>query len=124
MVVWVREWRFAAPPDVLWPVLADTARFNQAIGLPRYAVEETPLPDGRVRRIGRVRWLGLPLSWEEGVPEWVAPRRFHHQRCFQNGPLRLIATEIALDPVGDRETRVRWWRSSSSSGCIAARASP
>jgi hypothetical protein len=33
--VW--EWRFAASPDELWPVLADTARFNKAIGLPRYA---------------------------------------------------------------------------------------
>jgi len=55
--VW--EWRFAAPPDILWPVLADTARFNEAMGLPRYAVGETPLPDGTVRRLGSARKFAL-----------------------------------------------------------------
>jgi len=51
--VW--EWHFAGSAEALWPVLADTARFNEAIGLPRYAVSETPLPDGRVRRTGSAR---------------------------------------------------------------------
>jgi class 3 adenylate cyclase len=96
--VW--EWRFAAPPEALWPVLADTARFNEAIGLPRYAVSETPLADGSVRRTGSARRFGLDLSWEEGVPEWVAPRRFAHQRRFHSGPLRRVATEITIDPTG------------------------
>ena len=94
--VW--EWRFAAPPRRLWPVLADTARFNEAVGLPRYAVSETPLPDGTVRRIGSARKFGFALSWEEGVPEWVAPRYFAHQRRFHSGPLRLLGTEITFDP--------------------------
>jgi class 3 adenylate cyclase len=94
--VW--EWRFAAPPDVLWPVLADTARFNEAVGLPRYAVSETPQPDGTVRRTGHARKLGVALSWEEGVPEWVAPRYFRHERRLHSGPLRLVGTEITLDP--------------------------
>jgi class 3 adenylate cyclase len=97
--VW--EWRFAAQPERLWPVLADTARFNEAIGLPRYAVTETPLPDGSVQRTGSARRFGLTLRWEEGVPEWVAPRRFEHKRRFHSGPLRWVATKIAIDPVGD-----------------------
>jgi hypothetical protein len=98
--VW--DWRFAAPPDLLWPVLADTARFNEAVGLPRYAVSETPLPDGSVRRAGHARKFGIALSWEEGVPEWVAPRYFRHERRFHGGPLLLVRTEISIDP--DRET--------------------
>ena len=97
--VW--EWHFAASPEVLWPVLVDTARFNEAIGLPRYAVSETPTPDGIVRRTGSMRRFGLTVAWEEGVPEWVAPRRFAHQRRFHSGPLRRVATEITLDPTGD-----------------------
>ena len=96
--VW--EWRFDAPPDVLWPVLTDTARSNEAVGLPRYAVSETPLPDGTVRRIGCARKFGLALRWEEGVPEWVVPRLFLHERRFHSGPLRLVRTEITLDPDG------------------------
>ena len=97
--VW--EWHFAASPKALWPVLADTARFNQAIGLPRYTVSETPLPDGSVRRTGSARRFGRTLAWEEGVPEWVAPRRFAHQRRFHSGPLRLMASEITIDPAAD-----------------------
>jgi class 3 adenylate cyclase len=96
--VW--EWRFAASPEILWPILADTARFNEALGLPRYAIDEEPQPDGSVRRTGTVHRFGLTLTWEEGVPEWVAPRRFAHERRFATGPLRRVATEITIDPVG------------------------
>ena len=97
--VW--EWRFAAPPEILWPLLADTARFNEAMGLPRYTVSETPQPDGSVKRIGNARFFGLTLSWDEGVPEWVAPRRFAHERHLHSGPLRRVASEITIDPVED-----------------------
>jgi hypothetical protein len=34
--VW--EWRFGAPPERLWTVLAASARFNEALGQPRYTV--------------------------------------------------------------------------------------
>ena len=98
MVERVWEWHFAASPEELWPVLADTARFNEAIGLPRYTIEETPQPDGSVRRTASVHRFGLTLRWEEGVPEWVAPRRFAHERRFNSGPLRRAATEITIDP--------------------------
>ena len=101
MIERVWEWRFAASPETLWPILADTARFNEAMGLPRYAIHEEPQPDGSVRRTGSVHRFGLTLSWEEGVPEWVAPRRFSHERCFPSGPLKRAATEITIDPDGD-----------------------
>jgi class 3 adenylate cyclase len=46
------------------------------------------------------------------VPEWVAPRRFLHQRLFHSGPLRRTATEILIDPVDDgnggQRSRVRY----------------
>jgi class 3 adenylate cyclase len=99
--VW--EWRFAASPDTLWPILADTARFNEAMGLPRYAIDEVPQPDGGVRRTGTVHRFGLTLSWEEGVPEWVAPRRFAHERRFPTGLLRRVATELTIDPVDGQD---------------------
>src|ERR1043166_9662861 len=71
------------------------------MGLPRYAIDEVPQPDGSVRRTATVHRFGLTLSWEEGVPEWVAPRRFAHERRFASGPLRRVATEITIDPVAD-----------------------
>src|SRR5712691_10718144 len=101
MIERVWEWHFAASPERLWPLLADTARFNEAIGLPRYAVSETPLPDGGVRRTGSAKLLGVTIEWEEGVPEWVAPRRFWHERRFRSGLLRRVENEITIDPAGN-----------------------
>lgn len=59
------EWEFSAAPAALWPVLADTARFNEAAGLPRYEVTDWPQPDGTVRRTGRARRFGIAVGWEE-----------------------------------------------------------
>src|SRR6185436_11177399 len=58
-------WHFDLPPDRLWPVLADTNRFNEAMGLPPYALEETPQPNGTVLRRGSGKAAGFTLEWEE-----------------------------------------------------------
>jgi class 3 adenylate cyclase len=102
------QWDFAARPAVLWPVLADTARFNEAAGLPRYSVSDLPQPNGSVRRIGEVRRLGLRLSWEEGVPQWVAGQHFAHERRFGSGPLRRLGTAIAIRPAPGGGSRVTY----------------
>ena len=54
-------WHFDLPPERLWPVLADTNRFNEAMGLPPYALEETPQPNGTVLRRGRGKAAGFTL---------------------------------------------------------------
>ncbi|HZK90255.1 MAG TPA: adenylate/guanylate cyclase domain-containing protein [Stellaceae bacterium] len=102
------EWHFAASPDDLWPLLADTARFNEAMGLPRYAVTDIPQPDGSVRRVGAGRRMGLNLTWEEGVPQWVAGRRFFHERLLHSRLIRRVATTIELDPAEEGGTAVRY----------------
>ena len=43
------EWRFDQPPEALWPALGDTARFNEAAGIPKHTIEEALQDDGRVR---------------------------------------------------------------------------
>src|SRR5438552_3139899 len=101
------EWEFSATPKALWPALADTARFNEAAGLPRYAVTDLPQPDGSVGRIATARRFGFALSWEEGVPQWVAGQHFAHQRRFTSGPLRRLATQIELWPAAGGGSRVR-----------------
>jgi hypothetical protein len=57
-------WHFDLPPEQLWPVLADTSRFGEALGLPTYKLEETPQPNGTVLRRGRGRAAGYTLEWE------------------------------------------------------------
>ncbi len=59
-------WRFEdVAPAALWPMLADTNRFNEVLGLPTYELEELPQPDGTIRRLGRGKAAGFSLAWEE-----------------------------------------------------------
>jgi class 3 adenylate cyclase len=113
------EWEFSAPPSALWPLLADTARFNEAAGLPRYSVTDLPQLDGTVKRIGAVRRFGVTITWEEGVPQWVAGRRFAHERLFPSGPLRRVATEIGMNPKANGRTRVCYRLSIDTRGALS-----
>lgn len=82
------SWTFDLPPAELWPVLADTNRFNEAMGLPPYVLEETPQPNGTVLRRGRGKAAGFTLEWEEKPYEWIAGRHFQVTREFSKGPFR------------------------------------
>src|ERR1700722_9257181 len=97
--VW--EWHFAASPEALWPHVADTARIGEANGFPRYTVTDIPKPDGSVERIGSARRFGTIVSWEEGVPEWIAFRRYRHERRFKSRVVYRLASRIELDPEAD-----------------------
>jgi class 3 adenylate cyclase len=92
------EWHFAASPEVLWPLVADTAKIGEISGLPRYTVTDTPRPDGTVERIGNARRFGMTIRWEEGVPEWVAGRSYHHERRFQSWLIGGLKSRILVDP--------------------------
>src|SRR5215471_7380091 len=114
------EWEFSAAPEALWPVLADTARFNEAAGLPRYEVTDVARPDGTVRRIGRARRFGITVSWEEGVPQWIVGRRFVHERRFAFVLFGRVVTEIDMWPTSDSGSRVRYRLTIAAKGWVAA----
>ena len=96
------SWTFDLPPAELWPVLADTNRFNEAMGLPPYALEETPQLNGTVLRRGRGKAAGFTLEWEEKPYEWIAGRHFHVSREFSKGPFRRFGPvfDLASDGKG------------------------
>jgi len=94
-------WHFDLPPERLWPVLADTNRFNEAMGLPPYVLEETPQPDGSVLRRGKGKVAGFTLEWEEKPYEWVHGRHFRQSRVFSKGPFRRFGPVFDLEPDGD-----------------------
>jgi class 3 adenylate cyclase len=94
------EWRYAASPAELWPVLADTARLNEAARLPKYVVEDIAQPDGSVLHLARATVAGIALEWEEPPYEWVQNRSFRHTRRFRKGPLRRFGPILELTPEG------------------------
>lgn len=92
-------WTFDLPPDELWPVLADTSRFNEALGLPPYVLEETPQPNGTVLRRGKGKAAGFVLEWEEKPYEWIEGRHFRQAREFSKGPFRRFGPVFDLESI-------------------------
>jgi class 3 adenylate cyclase len=92
-------WTFDLPPAELWPVLADTNRFNEAMGLPTYVLEETPQANGTILRRGRGKAAGFALEWEEKPYEWIHGRHFRQARVFTKGPFRRFGPVFDLEPI-------------------------
>ena len=90
------EWRFARPPEEIWQALADTARWNEAAGLPKHAIEEVLQPHGSVRFFGRGRQGMFAYEWEEIPVEWVDRQWFRHLRVYSNGHIRTICATLRL----------------------------
>ena len=95
-------WHFDLSADRLWPVLADTNRFNEAMGLPAYVLEETPQPNGTVLRRGSGKAAGYTLEFEEKPYEWILGRYFRQSRVFTKGPFRRFGPVFEIVPEGHR----------------------
>ena len=95
------EWRFDSPPESIWQAMADTARFNEAAGLPLHNIAEEAQPDGSVRYFAEARKGPFALAWEEIPVEWVDGKWFRHLRVFSKGPLRTLCATLRLEPDGD-----------------------
>ena len=101
-------WTFDLPPDQLWPLLADTDRFNEALGLPPYTLEETPQANGTVLRRGRAKAAGFMLEWEEKPYEWISGRHFRQSRVFTKGPFRRFGPVFDLESDGKGGSRLTY----------------
>ncbi len=93
-------WHFDASPEQIWAVLADTPRFNEAAGWPKYRVTEAPQADGSVIYTGHGRAGPFALTWRELPFEFVANQRFRNGRQFHSGPLRWLSASLAVHPDG------------------------
>jgi len=93
-------WHFDLAPDRLWSLLADTNRFNEAMGLPAYTLEETPQPNGTVLRHGSGKAAGFTLEWEEKPYEWIFERHFRQARVFTKGPFRRFGPIFDIEVEG------------------------
>ncbi len=94
------QWQFDLPPDRLWTVLSDTARFNEAAKGPSYSLDEIAQPDGSVRRFGHARIAGMDMAWEELPYQWIEHQAFSQQRLFSKGPFRRFGPALQIEPDG------------------------
>lgn len=101
------EWRLRSSPERLWPLVADTNRFNRDAGVPELEL-------GEVRRAGRrllrLRKLGIPIEWEEEPFEWIEPHRFSVVRRYSKGPVEEMRVAVELiDDGGGTLLRYEVW---------------
>ena len=86
------EWQLQSTPEQLWPLIADTNRFDHDTGFPEYDVPEqsSTLGLSNSRRRLRIRMYGVPLDWVEEPFEWIRPYRFGVIRNYEPGPIPLL----------------------------------
>ena len=86
------EWKLKTTPQQLWPLVADTNRFDADTGLPTYDElgENSVAGLLNTRRRLQIHMYGIPLEWVEEPFEWVRPFRFGVTRNYQPGPLPLL----------------------------------
>lgn len=100
------EWRLRASPLALWPFVSDTQRLNEAIGLPEWRFTDKP-GQGTIVRDGEMRYLGVPIRWDEKPFEWVEGKELGVERLYANGPLRRLKSRVRLSPDGERGTHLQ-----------------
>jgi class 3 adenylate cyclase len=93
-------WHFDRPPAEIWPIIADTARLNEAAALPKHKITEIVQPDGSVRFYARARMGPFDLRWRDQPVNWVNEQWVEHCRYFETGPLKSLCAHFTLRPDG------------------------
>src|ERR1700730_15512329 len=109
------RWEFdlESSPEQLWPLVADTNRFNRDTGVPEVeAVAANGTRLGNTRRRLRLFFLGMAVEWEEQPFEGRRPQRLGAVRRYTRGPigeLRVLAELIPRETssAGHKSTGTR-----------------
>lgn len=93
------SWHLRSSPEALWPLVADTNRFNRDTGVPqveRRGDRSVSLTNAR-RTLG-LRRLGVAVEWEEEPFEWTRPSRFGVMRRYLTGPVATMRVLVEMTP--------------------------
>ena len=98
------RWEFdlQSSPEQLWPLVADTNRFNRDTGVPSLESVGNVGVNGR-RRL-TLSTLGIPIEWEEQPFEWIRPFRFGVIRRYSKGPIAELRVIAELRPRENSST--------------------
>jgi class 3 adenylate cyclase len=102
------ERRFKAPRAKVWEAIADTARYNEFLELPKHDIREEEQADGSVRFFAAAKIGPVKLAWEDIPQEWVHENWFRHLRIFSKGPLKSLRSIVHFDDGDDGGTVCRY----------------
>jgi class 3 adenylate cyclase len=95
---YVWQFNLQSSPAQLWPLVADTNRFNRDTGVPTLGSMSLPDISKNARRRMRLSAFGIPVEWEEQPFEWVRPHRFGVVRRYSKGPVSELRVRVELEP--------------------------
>ena len=96
------EYNLQSSPEELWPLVADTNRFNADAGVPAIEVQGSK---GNARRL-RLFNLGIAVEWEEQPFEWIRPYKFGVVRRYTKGPVREMRVQAELKARSEGGTKL------------------
>src|SRR5437870_6947486 len=93
------EFHLESLPEQIWPLVADTNRFNRDTGVPAVeSLPDTPARKKNLRRRMRLSAFGMAVEWEEQPFEWARPHRFGVMRRYTLGPIAELRVLAELTP--------------------------
>ena len=98
------SWSFRSSPEQLWPHVADTDCFNEAVGLGPVEVELGRESPDTTARPGHAQALGLEMRWREYPFEWIKNREHTVFRWYKEGPLEALWNRVELKAREDGGT--------------------
>jgi serine/threonine protein kinase len=98
------SWSFRSSPEALWPHVADTDCFNEAVGLNPVDVELGRESPDTTARLGHAQALGLEMRWREYPFEWIKNREHTVFRWYREGPLEALWNRVELHERQDGGT--------------------
>jgi class 3 adenylate cyclase len=101
------KWLLNSSPEQLWPLVADTNRFNRDAGLPEVHLSADS-PQRNARRRLWFSMLGINVAWEEEPFEWVRPQRFGVVRRYLSGPIAVLRGLVELAPLEKGSTQLTY----------------
>lgn len=120
------RWEFdlRSSPEQLWPLVADTNRFNRDTGVPPVEEAGNGKETVNARRHLRLFVFGLPVEWEEQPFEWIKPYRFGVLRRYIKGPMAEMRVLADLAPKADGGTHLTFQVFAKPKSLLGAMAIP
>ncbi len=96
--VWEKTvaWDLDSTSAQLWPLVSNTERLNEAIGLPSVDYQTVKDPELGLRKFGSFTLGGVRVAWEEHPFEWIEGQRMGILREFKTGPFKWFMSVVTM----------------------------
>jgi len=98
------QWDLKSAPEAIWPLAADTNRFNRDTGQPEVEL----LANVKGTKRARMKLPVLRVEWEEEPFEWTYPYSFGIVRRYCRGPLDEMRVNADFEPLPEGGTRITY----------------